>query len=233
MYKGKRILGIIPARGGSKGIPRKNVTPLAGRPLIAYTLEAACGSRHLTRCIVSTDSDDIATVAREYGGDVPFMRPSELAGDDSTSIAVVQHALRWLRDHGEEYDYVMILQPTSPLRTAQDIDACIEKIVDTGADSVMSMVQLSDMAPQKLKRIEEDAIAPLLQEEGKASQQRDASGPVYKRNTAVYLTRTSLIEQGDLFGAVSRPYLMPRERSIDINEPVDLEMAEFFLKRKG
>jgi N-acylneuraminate cytidylyltransferase/CMP-N,N'-diacetyllegionaminic acid synthase len=237
MYKGKKTLGVITARGGSRAIPRKNIKELCGKPLIAYTIEAARQSKYLTRCIVSTDDEEIAEVSRRYGAEIPFMRPSELAQDNSTSMEVVLHALRWLKENenspGEgHFDYLMILQPTSPLRTAEDIDACIEKIVTTDADSVISMMELTDFSIKKLKRIEDDLILPFLEEEGRESTPRHKLSSVYKRNgAAIYLTKTELIERGDLFGAISRPYLMPRERSVDINEPVDFELAEFWMRK--
>ncbi|KKW42381.1 MAG: hypothetical protein UY92_C0007G0020 [Candidatus Magasanikbacteria bacterium GW2011_GWA2_56_11] len=233
MYKEKRVLGIITARGGSKGIPRKNIKDLAGRPLIAHTIEAAKQSAYLTRCVVSTDDPEIAAVARSWGADVPFMRPAELAGDRSTSLEVVRHALGELCQSGDAYDYVMILQPTSPLRTTADIDACIAKIVDTGADSVMSMMELVDFSLKKLKRLEGDLILPLAEEEGSASSRRQSLVPLYKRNGAIYLTRVSLLEQGDMFGQVSRAHLMPPERSVDINEPIDFLLAEFYLRHQS
>lgn len=147
MYKGKKILGVITARGGSKGIPEKNIKPLNGKPLISYTIKAAHGSKYLDYSLVSTDDPKIARVSRKYKARVPFMRPAELATDIAKSIPVVLHALDWLRKHKKQkYSYAMILQPTSPLRTAQDIDECIKKAVDTDADSVMSMVKLFDFA---------------------------------------------------------------------------------------
>lgn len=232
MYRNRTTLGIITARGGSKGIPRKNIKDLCGKPLIAYTIAAARESTLLTRCIVSTDDAEIASVARAAGGDVPFLRPDELATDTASSLAVAQHALRMLHDAGEWYDYAMILQPTSPLRTAADIDACIAMIVDTDADSVMSVVELADFAPKKIKRIADDALLPYFGEgEGKTSARRQTLEPAYKRNCAIYLTRASCVMEGDLFGAVSRPYVMPEERSVDINAPVDFAFAEFFLTR--
>lgn len=232
-YKDKRTLGVITARGGSKGIPRKNIKELCGKPLIAYTIEATRASKYLTRCVVSTDDAEIVQIAKEHGGDVPFIRPAEFAQDKSGSVEVVQHALNWFKDHeGQEFDYAMILQPTSPLRTAEDIDASIAKIVDTGADSVMSMVELTDFSLKKLKRLEGDLIVPFMEDEGKTSAARGELERVYKRNCAIYLTRAELIMKGDLFGKVSRAYVMPRERSVDINEPIDFELAEFLMKKK-
>src|SRR3989344_126768 len=234
MYKNKKILGVITARGGSKGIPGKNKKLWDGKPLIAYTIEAARESRFLTRCIVSTDYEEIANVSKKYGADVPFLRPAELSQDKSTSMVVVQHALRWLKENqAEDYDYLMILQPTSPLRTAQDIDGCIQKIIETDADSVMSMMELENFALEKIKRIENDIILPFddSNREGKQSTPRQLLDKAYRRNSAIYLTKTDLIMQGDLFGKISRPYIMPLDRSVDINEPSDLEFAEFYLKK--
>ncbi len=232
MYKNKKILGVIVARGGSKGIPGKNIKPLAGKPLIAYTVEAAKGSKHLTRCILSTDSVEIANAAKDAGADIPFMRPDELAKDNSKAMDVVQHALNWLKENdNEEYDYLMILQPTSPLRSSEDIDKSIEKIVETNADSVMSMMELTDFSIKKLKKIENDIILPLQDEEGNQSSRRQDLDKIYKRNCAIYLTKTELIKQGDLFGKISRAYIMPENRSVDINVPIDFELAEFFISR--
>jgi CMP-N-acetylneuraminic acid synthetase len=229
-----KVLGIITARGGSKGIPRKNIKDLEGRPLIAYTIVAAKKSKLLTRCILSTDDEEITTVAKDYGCEVPFMRPQEFAQDTSTSIEVVQHAIKWIKDNEKkEYDYVMILQPTSPMRTAEDIDNAIMIAEETGADSVMSMKELVDMSAKKLKKIDEKGrILPYYEDEGKTSAMRQDLAKVYKRNCAIYLTKTPLIMSGDLFGRDSRAYIMPEERSVDINKPVDFEMAEFWMMKK-
>lgn len=232
MYKVRKILGVITARGGSKSIPRKNIVKLAGKPLIVYTIEAARRSKYLTRTIVSTDDDEIARIARRYGAEVPFMRPKKYAQDKSTSIEVVQHAVSWLKKHdGEKYDYLMILQPTSPLRTAEDIDACIKIAVDKKADSVMSMKELEDFSPKKIKKIKNSKILPYFENEGKQSSRRQDLEKMYKRNCAIYLTKTSYIMRRDLFGKKSHAYIMPEERSVDINIPSDFELAEFLMKR--
>lgn len=232
MYKNKKTLGVITARGGSKTIPRKNIKLLAGKPLIAYTIKAAKDSKFLTRCIVSSDDREIISISKKYGADVPFVRPKELAGDKSGSIEVVQHAIKWLKENdGQKYDYIMILQPTSPLRTGRDIDECIKKIVDNNADSVMSMFELVDFSLKKLKRIKNGLIFPLVEEEGKKSSRHQDSEKIYKRNCAIYLTRTDLIKGGDLFGKKSLAYLMPAERSADINKPYEFELAEFWVKK--
>lgn len=232
-YRNRTVLGLIPARGGSKSVPGKNKKLLGGLPLIAHTILAATGSKYLSSAVVSTDDEEIAGIAAEYGARVPFLRPAQLSSDSTAALPVVQHALQFLAAEGESFDYVAILQPTSPLRTSDDIDQCIIKIVDTGADSVMSMVELIDFSVKKLKRIENDLILPLIEAEGTASAPRQAAPRVYKRNCAMYLTRADLVLQGHLFGEISRPYLMPAARSVDINTLSDFELAEFFLARAG
>jgi len=232
MYKQSKILGIITARGGSKGIPGKNIKPLRGKPLIAYTIEAAKQSKFLTRTIVSTDYENIAEVSRKFGADVPFLRPAEIAQDKSTSIDVIKHALSWLKENqNEEYGYVMILQPTSPLREAIDIDECIKIAVEKDADSVMSMKELDDFSLKKLKKIQNGLILPYFEDEGSQSAQRQSLDKMHKRNCAIYLTKISCVLNGDLFGKKSYAYIMPEDRSVDINQPIDFEIAEFWLKK--
>lgn len=227
-----RILGIITARGGSKGVPRKNIKDLCGKPLIAWTIEVGKQSQLLTDCIVSTDDEEIADVARSFGADVPFLRPAHLASDTASSIPVVLHALDWMfANKNKTYDAVMILQPTSPLRLAEDIDASIRFLEKTSADSVMSMVELENFSLKKLKKLEGDRILSLLDDEGKSSERRDQAEKVYKRNGAIYLTRIDIIRTGDLFGKDSRAYVMPMERSVDINRLDDFTLAEFYLTK--
>jgi len=232
MKKSISVLGIITARGGSKGIPNKNISLLHGKPLITYTIDAARDSKLLTRCIVSTDSAEIAEIAKNAGMDVPFIRPAELSTDTALALDVLSHAIRFVGEHDkQQFDYVMMLQPTSPLRSHDDIDACIRLAEETDADSVFSLVELPDFAPQKIKTIENGEIHSFLQEEKGQSDPRHRGRKAYKRNCAVYLTKTNLILGGDQFGKKSMAYVMPRDRSIDINEPVDLELAEFWLKK--
>jgi len=228
-----RVLGVITARGGSKGIPRKNILPLHGKPLIAWTIEAVKESRLLTDCVVSTDDQEIAEIAKRFGASVPFLRPATLSTDEAKSLSVIQHAITWMEEHkGESYDAVMILQPTSPFRTSTDIDASITKMIETDADSVMSMVKLIDVSLPKLKRIEGDRIFPFTKEgEGSESSARHDLPDVYKRNCAVYLTKVSFLMKGDLFGEDSRAYIMPEERSVDINTKLDFSFAEFLVKQ--
>ena len=224
------VVGIIPARGGSKGIPGKNLVALGGRPLIAHTFEAARASRTLTRIVLSTDSEQIAEFGRAEGIDVPFLRPSSLADDDTPMLAVLQHAIGALESRPE---IIVLLQPTSPLRRAEHIDAAVTLLQRTSADSVVSVIAVPhQFTPGSLMRVEGDRIVPFLNET--AAMRRQDKPVLYARNgPAILVTRSQIIESGRLYGGDTRPYVMSREDSIDIDEPFDLEIAEALLARRG
>lgn len=232
------VLGIITARGGSKGIPKKNIRPLLGKPLIVYTIEAAQKSGVIDRLVLSTDDPEIAEVARAYGCEVPFMRPLELAEDATQHLPVVRHAVGWLKEQEQyEPDYVMILQPTSPLRQDFHIREAVEMIEKTGADSVLSVAQTKDyFHPYKAMVI------------GNAGELRLANGyPVYKRVArrqelppafwsigSIYLFKTALLfhpEEPNFYGEHVMPYVVDDKYLVDINVPEDWEEAEKALKR--
>lgn len=224
-----KVLGLVPARGGSKSIPGKNIVVLRGKPMIAYTLDAAKASKRLARCIVSTDSQEIADVCRRCGGDVPFLRPSELAGDDTPTLPVVMHALDALQ---ETYDAVVLLQPTSPLRTAADIDESIRLLADRAdADSVISVVRVGDHHPARMKYVRDGLLVDPPFAEEREGQRRQDLPELYLRNGAIYLTRTRVLrEQKSIKGRRSLAYVMPEERSVNVDSPVDLLVAEAVLK---
>jgi CMP-N,N'-diacetyllegionaminic acid synthase len=225
-------LGLIPARGGSKGIPHKNIALLAGRPLIAHTCEAARASRRLTRLIVSTDDEQIAAVARGCGVEVPFLRPAALAGDESPMIDVVRHALAWTDAEGAVFDAVVILQPTSPLRRAAHIDAVIEELERSGADTVVSVVAVPhQFLPLSLMALD-DAGLLVPVSEGTPILRRQDKPALYARNGPVVLAvRTDTLRRGRLYGERVRPLFMERLESLDIDGPDDLALAEWLLKR--
>ena len=226
-----RILGLITARGGSKGIPRKNIILLGGKPLISYTLEAARQSKLLSRCIVSTDSQEIIEVCRKLGADIPFVRPIELAQDDTPTLPVVLHALGMLQ---KPYDAVMVLQSTNPFRTAEDIDQAIRLLIsDPGADSVISVVKVGDNHPARMKQVVDGVlIDPPFSEEIEGQRRQDLP-EYYLRNGAVYLTRTNvIIEQQSLKGKRSLAYVMPEERSVNVDSHLDILLAESILRER-
>ncbi len=226
-----KTLGLITARGGSKGIPGKNLIPLAGKPLIAWTVEAARAAKSLTRIVVSTDDAAIAAEGRSRGAEVPFLRPAELATDTSSHISVVEHALEWLRSNDRfTPDAVVLLQPTSPLRTAKDIDACVEMAVSRKAPAVVSVCDAEDH-PFLVKRLNargelEDFVAS-----GLSYARRQEFPRAYVLNGAVYVNLTeSLTASRSFVPPGTLPYIMSRRDSIDIDTPADLEAAEALLK---
>lgn len=225
-------IGLITARGGSKSIPRKNVKLLAGKPLIAYTIEAGLQAQSLDRLIISTDDEEIAKLARRYGAEVPFLRPKELAADDTLTLPVVQHAVRWLEENEEaEIDVVVTLQPTSPLRRAEHIDLAVKKLLDTNADSVVS-VCLAEHSLYWMKRLEGDRVFPFLPDAPEYTRRQDLP-PVYRLNGAVYVTRRDvLMEQGRVLGKDTRAIVMDWESSIDIDTMLDLKLAELILQER-
>ena len=218
------VLGLIPARAGSKSIPKKNLVDLGGRPLIAWTIEAAMNSS-LSRVIVSTDSNEIAAVCKSFGTEVPFMRPEEISKDDSLSIDVVIHALDTLK---EEFDSVMLLQPTSPFRSVSDINNAVQLLAE--ADSVISVEAVEGMHPARMKFITTDGylVDPVFAEEVE-NMPRQQLVPLYIRNGAIYLTKTDSISQRTFKGTKSKALIMPSLRSTNIDTEFDLQIARALL----
>jgi len=226
------VLGVVPARGGSKGIPNKNVTTIAGRPMLAYTADAVRGSRRLTRAVVSTDDEAIARVARELGLEVPFLRPAELAADGTPMLPVLQHAVRELAGSGFVADAVVLLQPTSPLRRAEHIDRAVDLLEATGADSVVSVVEVPhQFTPTSIMRLDGERLRPYA--DGPIVTRRQDKPRVYARNgPAVVAVRTSVLERGSLYGDDCRPMVMSAADSVDIDGPEDLASADLLLMRR-
>lgn len=226
------ILGLIPARGGSKGIPGKNLALLAGKPLLQYTCEAAKASTMLTRVMMSTDDRTIADAAVRYGIDVPFLRPKELAKDDTPMIDVLLHVLSELAKTKQEPEILVLLQPTSPLRTAKDIDDAVRLLQETRADTVVSVTEVPhQFVPGSLMRLEDgklhpygDSSSPLL---------RQGKERLYARNgPAVLVLRTAFLKKAkNFYSGDTRAVLMPKERSVDIDDAFDLRLAEMLLRQ--
>jgi N-acylneuraminate cytidylyltransferase len=235
-----RVLGIVTARGGSKGIPGKNLKPLGGKPLIAYTIEAAQASGALDRLILSTDAAAIAEAGRVLGCEVPFLRPAELARDDTPHLPVIQHAVRWMAEHGGyQPDAVMILQPTSPLRQPMDIRSSIELLEQSGADSVLSVSEVSAHAhPMRTLRVDETGAAVLFVTGAPVRQRinRRQDLPVaWVMNGAIYICRASVLFAGEpsLYGDRVVAYRMPAARAVSIDDIDDWVAAERALLEVG
>ncbi len=211
-----RVLGLIPARGGSKGIPRKNLALVAGKPLLAWTVEEALGARELSRVVVSTDDDEIAAAA---GVDV-LRRPAELAGDDTPMVDVMRHAVAELGP-----DVVVLLQPTSPLRRAEHIDACVRLLIESGSDAVVSVVEVPHrFGPESLMDVSDGRVVPRA-----AVTTRQAKDAVYARNGPAILARRAARLAGGLYDGDVRPFVMNARDSLDVDDAFDLEVAELLL----
>ena len=230
-----KVLGIIPARGGSKGIPRKNIKFLCGKPLLAYTIESASNARRLTRTILSTENQKIADVGRSLGIDVPFLRPPELSKDASPTLPVVQHALETLERRGEHYDAVCLLQPTNPLRRSADIDYCIELLEKTGADSVISVLPVpAKYNPNWVYWKYEDGRLCLSTGENEPIPRRQDLPPAFHREGSVYVTRTDVVRiQQSLYGKKILGYEISPEFSSNIDTPGDWQEIEGRISRKN
>jgi CMP-N-acetylneuraminic acid synthetase len=228
-----KVLGIITARGGSKGIPGKNLKLLAGKPLLAYTVETARRSGALDRVILSTEDERIAAAGRDLGCDVPFMRPLDLAHDDTPHLPVIQHATRWMEERASyRPDAVMILQPTSPLRTAEDIAAAVELLDRSGADSVLSVSEVpAHSHPMRTLRVDGDGNAVLFvsgEPVRKRINRRQDLPPAWVMNGAIYVCRTRVLFDAEpsLYGSRVVAYRMPAERSLSIDDLEDWAAAE-------
>ncbi|MBI2024692.1 MAG: acylneuraminate cytidylyltransferase family protein [Candidatus Harrisonbacteria bacterium] len=233
-----KVLGVITARGGSKGIPGKNIKPLLGKPLIAYTIEAAKNSGVIDRLILSTDDPEIARVAKEYGCEVPFMRPAELAQDKTPHLPVMQHAVQWLKENENYYpDYVMIFQPTSPLRQAFHVREAVELIQKTGADSVLSVSEIPNhFTPHKAMVVDDRGMLSLFSGNPirKRTARRQDLAKTYWSVGSIYLFKTDLLfhsEDPNFFGdTVARCEINPKY-VVDIDVPEDWEEAERAMKK--
>lgn len=224
------IVGLIPARGGSKGIPGKNLAECAGKPLIWHTCEAAKRSA-LQRVIVSTDSTVIASAAKTYGVEAPFLRPPELSGDDTPMISVLQHALAWLENSGQETEAIALLQPTSPLRTSGHIDAALALFRREKPDSVVSVVPVQHRyTPGSLMELKEGSLQSV---KGKGATRRQDKPALYARNgPAIAITRADVIRAGKIYGDVTLAYEMSELDSIDVDTLDDLKHAELLLRAR-
>lgn len=232
----KKRLAIIPARGGSKGIPGKNIYPVAGRPLIYYTIEAAKKAQEMgavDRVIVSTDSEEIAGISREFGAEVPFIRPKELAADASKSAGFMMHAVEFYHDKQEYYDDIVLLQPTSPLRSADDIAAAVEVYDRAGQQSLVSCYQEESVSVYNSYYLKNDVGIPLHPDHNKGKRRQDLP-EVFVRNGAIFITDVQYLLSSQLvIGEEPAVYIMPKERSLNIDTQYDMELAEWLMERNG
>lgn len=232
MFKKKKILALIPARGGSKGLPGKNIKEIAGKPLIVWTIQTALQSNWLDKIIVSTDNETIASVSREAGAEVPFMRPKHLANDKAKVIDVVLHAIDWFESQGENYDLLLLLQPTSPLRTVQDIENAIQLLFEKQAKAIISVCE-NEHPPYWSNTLPADhSMKNFINFD--AIKNRQELPTFYRLNGAIYLSEIDYLKQNKGFwGSQTYAYVMPKERSVDIDSLLDFKLAELLLNEKN
>lgn len=232
MYNNKKILCIIPARGGSKRLPGKNIKLLNGVPLIGCAIRAAKGSHYIDKTIVSTDDEAIARVAREQGADVPFMRSAELASDTASTLPVLQHAVTFFEEKGERFDLIVLIQPTVPGIEAGDIDAAVEKLITSGAHSCISVCEIIDR-PEWMYRLGEGGMITPYADASTAPSQ--ALEKLYRVSGAVYVTTRETLMEKNLIVDNSNctAVVVPRERSTDIDTPADFAIAEALMKKRS
>ena len=232
MYKGKSVLALITARGGSKGLPRKNIKPFLGKPLIAWTIECARNSKYADRVIVSTDDKEIAAISRKFRAETPFLRPKNLATSNAKSIDVILHAIDWLKKHGQRYDLLLLLQPTSPLRAPQDIDRAIELLFRKKAKAVVSVSETehspcwSNVLPRNFSM--KDFISRSI-----INKTRQELPVFYRLNGAIFLVFSDHLKAvKNFYGKKTYAYIMPQDRSVDIDTELDFLLAEYLYKNK-
>jgi len=232
-----RVLATIPARGGSKSIPKKNIYNLGGKPLIAYTIEEALKSKYITDLIVSTDDEDIANISKQYGAQVPFIRPEDLSNDMAQSYPVVVHALEYMENLNDcEYDVHIMLQPTSPFRKAEHIDKSLELLLETTADTVVTVCNVGASHPLRMKKMigKENYLVNYIDQGFENMKPRQTLPDVYIRNGAVYTsTRDSLYKHKSLVGDDCRGYIMTDDESVNIDSWVDMKIAEFLVSESN
>lgn len=228
------FLGVIPARSGSKGVKQKNVRKVAGKPLLEHTIEHAKNSKKLTDFLVSTDSEEYATLARECGAPVPFIRPAELATDTALTVDVLEHAIKiYEQTNNISVDAIVLLQPTTPCRIPSDIDKAIERFESfENPTSLISCYNVTEEAhPNHMYKKKGEYFEPLVRS---APRRRQEFESVYLRNGAIYIASKELIsKEKKLYTSHPICYEMPRSRSINIDESIDLKLAEFFLNHKS
>lgn len=231
MIDNKKILALIPARGGSKGIKNKNIIDINGKPLIAYTIEAAKKSIYIDDIVVSTDSEKIKQSAAQFGAWIPFLRPAALAKDQTPTLDVVLHTIESLKKMGHTYDIFLLLQPTSPLRTSANIDQALEIFLTNKCQPLAAVTKVSDH-PLLIRSIAKDGyMEKLLQKQ--STLRRQDMPDYYKLNGSIYIRLISDINEKTSFNDSPVPYIMPEANAVDIDHALDILIVQFYLSREN
>lgn len=230
MIDNKKVLAIIPARGGSKGIPKKNIKPISGKPMIVYTIEAAKECEYIDKVIVSTDDEEIAEISMRSGAIVPFSRPEELATDEAKTIDVVMHAIEFYERKAERYDIIVLLQPTSPLRTSEDIKKALEYFIRKGGKSLLSVSEVTENPIVMRQFGSNNEMVKLVDEDSNV--RRQDMKKYYRVNGAIYINSMSELNENTSFNDNIMGYVLPKDHSVDVDEPQDIVVAEYYLSQK-
>lgn len=236
MIAGARVLAIVPARRGSKGLPLKNIRPLGGRPLLAWPIMAARASRHVDRVIISTDDAEFAELAKAAGADAPFLRPAELASDTATSLSFILHAIETLAASGESYDYLVLVEPTSPLTEAADIDAALETLVARRgeADAIVGVTPLVDSHPiYAVRRGQDDLLRPYAASSFADLPRRQDIEPLYRLDGSLYISEINALKrEGGFYHSRTLPFVTPKWKSFEVDDIVDFICIEAILANR-
>lgn len=229
MYQNKRILALIPARGGSKGIKNKNIIDLCGKPLVSYSIESGKRSNYIDDVVVTTDSNEIADVAKKFNAWVPFMRPRSLASDTSKTIDCVLHAVHTLETMGHYYDLCILLQPTQPLRTTEDIDKSIHTFFEYKCESLLSVSPVND-APILIRQLNKDGTLTHLINQTSTVRRQDML-PYYVVNGCIYINKIEDLCESTSFNDNKTAFIMSKDHSVDIDNPSDLDLAKYYMRQ--
>lgn len=234
MIKGKRVLGLVPARGGSKGLPGKNLRLMCGKPLIGWTIEQGMASKYIDRLVVSSDSTEIAKIALKHGAEVPYLRPPELASDTASSASVILHALDYLACQEDFYDLIVLLEPTSPLRDVSDIDGAIELCVQHGdGASVVGVTCVENAHPAFLFQVANGVLRPINGQQPSGLRRQDLTGKYYYLEGSIYVSHVGIFEQEKSFyHSNTLPWFVDRNKAIEIDELSDFIVAEALMSAK-
>lgn len=232
MIQGKTVLAVIPARGGSKGIPRKNIKKLCGKPLIAWTIEEGLKSKYIDKLIVSTEDEEIALLSRKYGAEVPFLRPKELSYDDTPGIEPIIHSIKWMEQNaGIEYNYICVLQCTSPFRKSEHIDEALETLAKKNGECIVSVCE-SEISPYWMKKIENGILKDFMNNVQFYARRQELP-KIYRLNGAIYAGKTSFVlKNKSWYGDNTLPYVMQRHDSLDIDDMLDFKIAELLMEER-
>lgn len=233
MIDGKRILAVIPARGGSKGLPGKNIKPLLGKPLIGWTIEQAKESKYIDRIIVSTDDKEIAEVSLSFGAGVPFTRPPELATDDAKTVDVVMHSINYLESINDSYDIIVLLEPTSPLREVYDIDTALEMLVQNPqAESIVGIAKVESQHPSFIVKLHDKFIKPYSNENFRILRRQDIETLYYYEGSLYIFYTYSFKNRKQYYHEKTMGYVVPKWKAFEVDDEVDFMIVEEILNKR-